>query len=304
MIAKSRILIFGAGVIGSAYATKFIEAGFDVTLFARSNKFIALKEKGIQYNEKGKTKSLKVNVINTLEHDDVYDFIFVTVRYEQSEAALLTLKDNKSKNIVTMMNNSGGLSLWQRIIGDKLLPAFPGIGGQIKDGVLYARFPPKALAGAVFGEVNGSVTERIKSLAQLFEQANLPYKINNNMNDYLITHSVSDIAMIGALHRENKTVDEKTIRSRKTAHGITVTLKKYLNAIQKAGVTLEPSLYKIILKCPGFILDFFFIIWLRTKMVKDMLVPEFANSANNEVLKLNKDLLHFLKRNNVNIDKL
>lgn len=45
------------------------------------------------------------------------------------------------------------------------------------------------------------------------------------MNDYLITHSVSDIAMIGALHLDNKIVDEKTIRSRKTAHGITVTLK-------------------------------------------------------------------------------
>ncbi|MFD1452671.1 ketopantoate reductase family protein [Oceanobacillus sojae] len=144
MIAKSRILIFGAGVIGSAYAIKFTEAGFDVTLFARSNRLIVLKEKGIQYNEKGEAKSIKVNAINTLENDDVYDFIFVTVRYEQSEAALLTLKDNKSKNIVTMMNNSAGLSLWQSILGDKLLPAFPGVGGQIKDGVLYARFPPKA----------------------------------------------------------------------------------------------------------------------------------------------------------------
>lgn len=304
MTAKSRILFFGAGVIGSAYAIKFIEAGFDVTLFARSKRLIALKEKGIQYNEKDEAKSIKVNVIHTLENDDEYDFIFVTVRYEQSEAALLTLKDNKSKNIVTMMNNSAGLSLWQRILGAKLLPAFPGVGGQIRDGVLYARFPPKALAGSVFGEVNGSVTERIKSLAKLFEQANLPYKIKNNMNDYLITHSVSDIAMIGALHHENKIVDEKAIRSRKTAHGITVTLKKYLNAIQKAGVTLEPSFYKIMLKCPSFILNFFFMIWLRTRMVKDMLVPEFANSANNEVLKLNKDLLHFLKRNNVNIDKL
>ncbi len=37
------------------------------------------------------------------------------------------------------------------------------------------------------------------------------------------------------------------------------------------------------------------MIWLRTKMVNDMLVSEFANSANNEVLKLNKDLLHFFK---------
>lgn len=300
MIDKNRILIFGAGVIGSAYAIKFIEAGFDVTMFARSDRFITLKEKGVQYNEKGEVKSIKVNVINTLENDDMYDFIFVTVRYEQSESALLALKDNQSKNIVTMMNNSFGFSSWQSIIGDKLLPAFPGIGGQIRDGILYARFPPKAVAGAMFGEVNGSVTERVKNIAKLFEAANLPYKINKNMKAYLITHSVSDIAMVGALHLDNKLVDEKIIRSRKTAHGITVTLKKYLSAIQEVGVTLEPSSYKIMLKCPSFILDFFFMIWLRTKMVRDMLVPEFADNANNEISKLSEDLLKFLKQNNVN----
>ncbi|MFD1907899.1 ketopantoate reductase family protein [Paenibacillus rhizoplanae] len=42
---KNRILIFGAGVIGSIYAMKFMEAGYDVSLFARSDRFRLLKEK-------------------------------------------------------------------------------------------------------------------------------------------------------------------------------------------------------------------------------------------------------------------
>lgn len=300
MIDRNRILIFGAGVIGSAYAIKFIEAGFDVTIFARSSRLNVLKENGIQYSNKGKVHSVKVHVIDIIEKDDVYDFIFVTVRYEQSESALLTLKDNQSENIVTMINNSSGFSSWQNIIGNKLLPAFPGIGGQIKNGILYARFPPKAIAGASFGEINGSVTKRVKNLAKLFEIANLSYKINQDMEAYLITHSASDIAMVGALHLDNKIVSEKTMKSRKTAHRITVTLKKYLNAIQKAGITLDPPAYKILLKCPSFILDSFFMIWLRTKMVRDMLAPEFANNANSELSKLNEDLLNFLKQNSVN----
>lgn len=298
-IKQNRILIFGAGVIGSIYAIKFIEAGMDVTMFARSNRFKTLKEDGLQYNDKGVVKSIKVNVIDTLENDDVYDFIFVTVRYDQAESALLALKDNQSKNIVTMTNNSIGFSSWLDIVGDRLLPGFPGAGGQIKEGILYARIPPKVLFATMFGEINGLETERVKNLAKLFITAKLPYTINKDMKSFLITHSVSDIALLGSLYFDNKIIDEETARIRKTAHKITITLKAYLRAIQKAGVAINPSAFKIMLKCPNFILDFFFMMWLRTKMVKDMMLPDYANGANNETVQLNKDLLKLLNQNDV-----
>ncbi|MDF2879330.1 MAG: ketopantoate reductase [Clostridia bacterium] len=295
-VKQNKILIFGAGVIGSAYAIKFIEAGIDVTMFARSNRFRTLKEKGLQYNEKGAVKSIKVNVIDTLQNDDVYDFIFVTVRYDKSESALLALKDNQSKNIVTMISNSSGFSSWLDIVGDRLLPAFPGIGGQIKDEILYARFLPKIIVAAMFGEISGLVTERVENLAKLFKTAKLPYTINKDMKAFLITHSVSDIAMLGALYFDNKIIDQKIAGTRKMAQKITFTLKAYLRAIQKAGVAINPSTSKIMLKCPNLILDFFFMLWLRSKMVKDMMLPDYANSANNEIVQLNNDLLKFLSQ--------
>lgn len=298
-VKQNRILIFGAGVIGSIYAIKFIEAGIDVSIFARSNRFKSLKENGLQYSEKGAVKSIKVNVIDTLENDDVYDFIFVTVRNDKSESALLALKDNKSKNIVTMTSNSSGFSSWLDIVGDRLLPAFPGAGGQIKDGILYARIPPKVIVATMFGEISGLVTERVENLAKLFKTAKLPYAINKDMKAYLITHSVTDIAMLGGLYFENKIIDEKTARTRKTAHKITITLKAYLRAIQKAGVSINPSTLKIMLKCPNLIMDFFFMIWLKTKMVKDMMLPDYASNANNEIVQLNNDLLKFLSQNGI-----
>lgn len=298
-VKQNRILIFGSGVIGSAYALKFIEAGIDVTMFARSNRFKTLKENGLQYNEKGMIKSIKVNVIDTLESDDVYDFIFVTVRYDQSESALLSLKGNQSKNIVTMTNNSIGFSTWLDIVGDRLLPAFPGAGGQIKDGILYAQFPPKILQATMFGEINGLVTERVENLTTLFKTAKLPYKINKDMKAFLITHAVTNIAMIGALYFENKIIDEKTSRTRETAHKITFTLKSYLRAIQKVGVAIKPSAFKIVLKCPNVIVDFLFMIWLRTKMVKDMMLPDFKSNANKEIVQLSNDLLKFLSKNDI-----
>ncbi|WP_339264815.1 2-dehydropantoate 2-reductase N-terminal domain-containing protein [Paenibacillus sp. FSL K6-1330] len=296
---QDRILIFGAGVIGSMYAIKLIEAGFDVTLFAHSNRFKSLRENGLQYKEKGTVRSIQVNVIDTLENDDVYDFIFVAVRYDRSESALLALKDNQSKNIVTMTSNSIGFSSWLDIVGDRLLPAFPGFGGQIKDGVLHARFLPKIIAATAFGEINGVVTERIENLAKLFKTAKLPYVIKKDMQAYLITHSVSDIAMLSVLQSENKIMNKKTARTRKTARKITVTLKAYLKAIQKAGVSIDPPMLKMVLKFPNLFLDLFFMTWLGTKMVSDMMLPDYANNANNEIVQLSNDLMKFLSQNDI-----
>ncbi|MFF2890061.1 ketopantoate reductase family protein [Paenibacillus sp. NPDC057967] len=296
---QDRILIFGAGVIGSMYAIKLIEAGFNVSLFAHSNRFKSLRENGLQYIEKGTVRSIQVNVIDTLENDDVYDFIFVTVRYDRSESALLALKDNQSKNIVTMTSNSIGFSSWLDIVGDRLLPAFPGFGGQIKDGVLHARFLPKIIAATAFGEINGVVTERIENLVKLFKTAKLPYVIKKDMQSYLITHSVSDIAMLSFLHSENKMIDKKTARIRKTARKITVTLKAYLRAIQKAGVSIDPPILKMALKFPNLFLDLFFMTWLRTNMVRDMMLPEYAKNANNEIVQLSNDLMRFLSQNDI-----
>lgn len=73
-----------------------------------------------------------MNVIDTLENDDVYDFIFVTVRYDRSEAALLVLKDNQSKNIVTMTSNSIGFSSWLDIVGDRLYQLFLASADRLK----------------------------------------------------------------------------------------------------------------------------------------------------------------------------
>ena len=169
----------------------------------------------------------------------------------------------------------------------------------MKDGILYARFPPKALAGTMFGEIGGLETERTRDLIKLLEAANLPYKINNEMEAFLITHSISDIAMTGVLVQEDKIIDEKELTSRKTAQKITATLKTYLRAIQKAGVTMTPSFFNVMLKCPSFILNSLFMLWLGSNMVKDMLSPEFAHAANRENVQLERDLLKFLSQNGV-----
>ncbi|MEK3747552.1 hypothetical protein NYE25_04835 [Paenibacillus sp. FSL E2-8871] len=123
---------------------------------------------------------------------------------------------------------------------------------------MHARFLPKFIAATAFGEINGVVTERIENLAILFKTAKLPYVIKKDMQAYLITHSVSDIAMLS-----------------------------------------YPPMLKMVLKFPNLFLDLFFMTWLRTKMVRDMMLPDYANNANNEIVQLSNDLMKFLSQHDI-----
>ena len=141
----------------------------------------------------------------------------------------------------------------------------------------------------------------INPASNFLETAKLPYEIDKEMQAFLITHSISDIAMTGILVQNGKIIDEKTLINKKTAHKITTTLKMYIRALQKVGVTINPSFFKTMIKWPDFILDFLFMLWLRTKMVRDMLSPDFAGTANRENVALEKDLLKFLSKNGVTL---
>jgi hypothetical protein len=46
-----------------------------------------------------------------------------------------------------------GYDRWLEIIGDRLLPGFPGAGGDMKDGILYTQFGSEKHQGTIFGEI-------------------------------------------------------------------------------------------------------------------------------------------------------
>ena len=71
-----RILIYGAGVIGSLYGALLAEEGFDVSVLARGKRLEVLSREGLRYRYKGKILTAPVKVLSELAPDDRYDFIF------------------------------------------------------------------------------------------------------------------------------------------------------------------------------------------------------------------------------------
>ena len=100
-----RILIYGAGVIGSLYAALFAEAGYDTNIYARGKRLEALRNNGLQYKKNQEVIKAEVRILGELPNDDIYDFVLLTVRENQLYEALTELKNNKSNTIVTMINS-------------------------------------------------------------------------------------------------------------------------------------------------------------------------------------------------------
>lgn len=237
-IRQNRILIFGAGVIGSVYALRFAQYGLDVTVLARGKRLDELKKNGLRYNDNGTIKQIPIKTIDKLEDDDVYDCIFVPVRYDQVESALTVIKNNQSKTIVTLTNTMG-YDHWLEIVGDRLLPGFPGAGGDIKEDVLYAQFGSEKHQGTIFGEINGLVTERVKDLAKIFETVDLQYEIQKNILAFHISHTA--LAIVNKhFYTEDGMVDVETAKSESILCKIAADIKQNIQLVEHAGIPVIP----------------------------------------------------------------
>lgn len=117
----------------------------------------------------------RLKIVDRVEADDLYDFIFLPVRENQVREALKELSNNQSPNIVTMVNTLEPYSSWENICGKgRMIPAFPGAGGSFKGSVLHAAIAPRMIQPTVFSEINGEKTERISALAELFRRSKIP----------------------------------------------------------------------------------------------------------------------------------
>lgn len=116
-----RLLIYGAGVIGCWYAVLFSKVGYDTTIYARGKRLELLRKDGLRYEIKGKIHKADVKIIERLENEDIYDFIFLTVKENQVHTALKELAYNVSPNIVTMINTIKDMGIGNDLVAKDVL---------------------------------------------------------------------------------------------------------------------------------------------------------------------------------------
>ena len=85
-----RILIYGAGVIGSIFAGKLAASGEDITVLARGKRLEQLKQSGVVLVKPGeKAEIMPVKAIKHLAPDDLYDYIIIAMQRTQVDSILI-----------------------------------------------------------------------------------------------------------------------------------------------------------------------------------------------------------------------
>lgn len=295
-----RILVYGAGVLGGNLALNLYKAGKDVSLVARGEWAKTIREKGLVIKRKygGGTVTAKIPVITALEKDDIYDVIFLALRYTQLDGVMDILRANGSKNIVFVGNNVRARHYAENLPGKNVLFAFAlSAGHREKDKIVGIDLKKITIGQLKGGDGNEGLCNAI------FAHTRYRVVYEPNMEDYLLCHGAFILpAALAVYHAEG---DLRRIRKD----------KEYLNLIIDANIegyrAIEKSGHEIIpesdrsYESPSYRRTclLFYRLMCSTPLGK-ICASDHAMKAQDEMSALNRDLKKFFDDSGVDYPQL
>jgi len=248
-----RILVYGAGVLGSLYAARLHDAGHDVTVLARGERYQQIKAGGvlIQDPRTGVRSVSLVPTIDRLEPDAVFDAALVLTRRDQVRDVLPPLAAATAiPTVLLMTNNALGADEYVAALGrERVLLGFPGAGGVREGDVVRARAVSGMLQPTTIGELDGTTTPRVHEIADVLRSAGFPVAISPRIEAWLTTHAaiVTPAALAvyaagGTTHGLARTPDALVLMIR--------AVREELGVLRAAGVTIEPRRYRRLFDAP------------------------------------------------------
>ena len=241
------ILVYGAGVIGSVYAARLHEAGYNVSLLARGQRAVSLRTQGIllENTVTGQYTTTQVAVVDQLAPTDSYDVVLVTVRLDQLASVLPSLAANRQiPTVLFMLNNPDGMQRLEMLDPHRVLLGFPSIGGSRQGEVIrYAHHP--TLAQTTLGKEDGRVTLRLRQLTTAFKKAGFSVALNSDMQAWLKTHAVIDACMLAAVVMTQGS-SARLGRTRKHVMMMVQAAHEGLLALQAQDIAITPLSMKVL----------------------------------------------------------
>ena len=298
------ILVYGAGVIGSVYAARLQEAGYNVTLLARGQRAVSLRTQGILLEDAstGQHTTTQVPIIDHLASTDSYDVVLVTVRMDQLASVLPTLAANQQiPTVLFMLNNPAGMQPLEILEPQRVVLGFPSVGGTHQgESIRYIIISQQQ---TTLGEVNGQVTPRLQELATAFKKAGFSVALSPDMQAWLKTHAIFVSCVSAAL----ATTEGDSIRlghTRKSVVMMVKAIREGFKALQAQGTHISPFNLKVIfLWMPVWFAVLYWQYALRTTLGTLGMAPH-ARVAHDEMRQVGKDILAQLQTSSVPIPTL
>jgi 2-dehydropantoate 2-reductase len=291
-----KILVYGAGVIGSIFAFKLKSGGNDVALLARGKRLNQLKKHGIIIEDKIFNEYFKtdIKVVDGLKSGDYYDLVLIIMQRQQvSEILPILGKNRKVPTFIFIGNNVSGDEEYLKFLDRKrILLGFGGPGGYRKGNSVIAAYV-RDYCILYFGELDGTISNRVEYIKDIFQKSEINVNVPENIDAWLKTHaafiSPLAVASYAARGRGRQLVDEdKTIAMAIKA------FKENLGALGELGIPILPKKFKMMRFIPPYFLK---------RKLKNLIDSEFgkialsghADCAQNEMKKIAMDFRELVK---------
>lgn len=281
---QHKILVFGAGVLGSVYAGKLHQAGYNVTMLARGGRLSELHQHGLVLVEdgSGRFEHFPIPFTDRLKPEDAYDLVLVVVRKSQISSVLPVLAENhNTPNVLFLINNAEGPDAIVQALGrERVLLGFPGGGGQRIEGIVRYRLAGNAQPTTI-GELDGKPSARLAWIARMFASAGLPVAITDHMDAWLKTHVALVSPIANALYLANGS-NYRLARTRDGLLLLVCAVKEGLRVLNALNIPITPPHYRVLAWIPEAPL----VALLEKQLARpeaELVLANHANAARDEM---------------------
>ena len=295
-----KILVYGAGVIGTLYAARLQEGGHRVTVVARGQRLADIRRYGLALEDivgNGRSTT-QVDTTERLGPNDQYDIALIAVRRDQVASVVPELTANhRIPTLIFMLNNPTGSSDLAQALGrDRVLLGFPGAGGT-RDGhlVCYAMI---AQQPTTLGELDGQRTARLRKLVETFRQCGFPTTTSRDMDAWLKAHAFFVTAVSGAIYMAGGDC-HRLSEDKATVVLMAKGVREGYFAVRALGRSVEPFALKVLFTWlpPAFAIYY----WRRffASKMGDHVFGRHARAASREMHELANDCRSLLEKSGV-----
>lgn len=238
-----KILVYGAGVLGSYLAHVLVRGGNDVTVLARGKRYEELTKDGIviRHYFQRKTTVDKVRVINHLSSEEMYDLIFVVMKYNDFPSVLPILAQNQSSHIVLVGNNADAHEMQNDLQKNSAVKKNIAFGFQLSGGRREADRMICIRGGGhmVLGSLEGELSFK-PLLEKAFEKVKYKLDYQEDMDAWLKSHIVPILAM-NAISITSDNQFKKMAKNKKLLMQMITAIDEGFKVLESLGYTIIPA---------------------------------------------------------------
>lgn len=194
-----KIVVIGAGNIGSLLGALLSESGQDVTLVELRRDIVdAIQKEGVRIDtSSGKTIQAAVKITDTVETVGVADLVVLAVKANATRDAIAGCKGiiDERAWVLSVQNGAGNVETIVEVLGDS---------SHVVGGVFFCVVTPVRLnqlswvvgtGGLEIGPVDGVVSAEVNEIADVFRGAGLDVAVSTNVQEVIWSKLLQNVPL-------------------------------------------------------------------------------------------------------------